>query len=79
MSAHSVLKAKVVKRLRAQGWLVTSYAPGTAGVADLICCAPGGLYVEIEIKTGAGRQTKLQRMRQLGIEAVGGRYEVVRS
>ena len=75
---HSYVRAEIAAALRKRGWLVTSYAPGHAGVADLICCSPRGIYMEIEVKTGNAGQSPLQKVREQKVEAVGGYYVVAR-
>ena len=51
---------------------------GTAGVPDIIACI-GGVFFAFEVKTAAGRTTKLQEATIRRITDCGGRAVVVRS
>lgn len=58
---ESVLQANIVRKLRNKGWLIYKWvSPGRRGVPDLICFAPGGQCVAIEVKTPTGRVSKFQ-------------------
>jgi hypothetical protein len=49
---------------------------GTAGLPDVICCLDGR-FVAFEVKTPAGKLTKLQEITMQRIQAVGGKaYKV---
>lgn len=48
------------------------------GCGDIIICLKGGLYCEIEIKTGKDKQSENQLLRQKDIERAEGRYFVVK-
>jgi hypothetical protein len=52
---------------------------GVPGQADLTGILPGGLRLEIEVKTTTGRQTPEQRAYQRIIERFGGVYVLARS
>lgn len=79
MSQHTNAKRAIAKALRDAGWIVTAYQPGSSGVADLLCCATGGQYFEVEVKTGAAVLTRLQRLRSTKVNQRGGRHVVMRS
>ena len=49
----------------------------TPGVADLLYLSPKGKLICIEMKYGAGRQSKNQKIWQKAIEAHGAEYNVV--
>ena len=52
---------------------------GSVGQADITgIISPSGKRLEIEIKTGTGRQSEVQKNWQKMIEAMGGTYIVVR-
>lgn len=51
---------------------------GTAGIPDIIACI-GGRFYGFEVKTGAGKPTKLQEAVMRKINAAGGTALVVRS
>lgn len=53
----------------------------TAGAADLLLLVPSGgcPYLAIEMKTGTGRQSEVQREWQKEVEKAGGRYVLCRS
>jgi len=50
-----------------------------AGTPDIIVCLKGGLWLGLEAKVGKNIQNDSQKAVQRQIEALGGRYEVVRS
>lgn len=52
---------------------------GRAGTHDRTCCAPGGCYVSIEIKSAAGTPTPAQLRQKEFIERRGGLVIVARS
>lgn len=47
------------------------------GVSDLVYLAPTGRFVGIELKYGAGRQSKTQKAWQANIEKHNGHYHVI--
>ena len=82
------LKRAVMQILEAHGWLVTRVQAGQirkgvqlakAGTADLICCAPNGAYVEIEVKLPTGRIGSLQTKRRDEVERREGYYWIINS
>ena len=59
--SESKLQAKAIKKLQIAGWYVIRIiAASKAGVLDLVCCTPKGLFVAIEIKFGKNKISKLQ-------------------
>ncbi len=59
--SESKLQAKAIKKLQIAGWYVIRIiAASKAGVLDLVCCTPKGLFVAIEIKFGKNKTSKLQ-------------------
>ena len=52
---------------------------GLPGQADLTGILPGGLRLEIEVKSAAGRQSRRQEAFQRMIEQLGGVYVLARS
>lgn len=59
--SESKLQAKAIKELQIAGWYVIRIiAASKAGVLDLVCCTPVGLFVAIEIKFDKNKTSKLQ-------------------
>lgn len=59
--SESKLQTKSIKLLQSAGWYVIRIiAASKAGVSDLVCCDPQGLFVAIEIKFGNNKPSKLQ-------------------
>jgi len=59
--SESKLQTKSIKLLQSAGWYVIRIiAASKAGVLDLACCDPKGLFVAIEIKFGNNKTSKLQ-------------------
>lgn len=55
-------------------------ALGPAGLPDIIVIVPpGGQLMGLEVKTGTGKQTDVQKAQQLSLESAGALYFVVRS
>jgi hypothetical protein len=54
-------------------------AASSKGVGDIVCCIRGGLFLEIEIKTGKDRLSPEQYLRQEKLRRAGGFYLVVKS
>ena len=79
MTPHSSLKRRIIAALREQGCVVTSYDGSTAGVLDLFICTPTGGYVELDIKVGRDKLSKLQKNRIMTITAARGNAAEVRS
>jgi hypothetical protein len=52
---------------------------GVPGQADLTGILPGGLRLEIEVKSAGGRQTTEQQTYQRMIQRFGGMYVLARS
>lgn len=52
---------------------------GLPGSPDIIGVLPGGKFIGIEVKTGAGRLSELQAAFRIAVENAGGVYLVVRS
>lgn len=51
-----------------------------AGTGDIIVeLGPNGKYVEIEVKSESGKQSKIQRENQKQVEALGGSYILAKS
>ncbi len=75
MLTENVLQARILRKLRAAGWLAYKWtSPGHRGVPDLICWAPDGRCVVVEVKTERGRLTPLQqrviaRLQAQGVDA----------
>jgi hypothetical protein len=78
-SPHTTLKRRVVAALRGAGCLVTSYDGSTAGVLDLFVCTPEGRYVELDIKAGRDKLSKIQHHRITQVQQAGGEAAEVRS
>lgn len=87
--AHQVLLREVMLRLngRCKVWKQQTGATmigqrfirfGIKGAADITGILPGGVRLEIEIKTGLARQSPHQKEYQLMIESFGGIYLVAR-
>ena len=58
---ESVLQAKLIRKLRAVGWLAYKWtSPGRRGIPDLIVFAPDGKAYAIEVKTATGRVSMFQ-------------------
>lgn len=71
-----VIRTKTIRRDGSQGYLKT----GKVGLPDWTgCVAPYGQFVGIEFKTDKGKQSEHQKLAQARIEAVGGKYIIVRS
>lgn len=51
---------------------------GTPGAGDLAGIMPGGIYIEVEVKTKTGKQTDSQRVRQRDLEEAGACYILAR-
>lgn len=49
---------------------------GTGGVGDYVCCV-NGIYLEVEVKAGKGKQTELQKIRAKAVLEAKGYYVVV--
>jgi len=50
------------------------------GPADILgVVGPNGLHVELEVKTGKGKQTADQKAHQARVESQGGYYRVIRN
>ena len=79
MSSHTALKRRVIAALRGAGCLVTSYNGSTAGVLDLFICTPEGRYVELDIKVGRDKLSRLQHHRITQVQQAGGEAAEVRS
>ena len=59
--SESKLQAKAIKELQIAGWYVIRIiAASKAGVLDLVCCTPEGLFVAFEVKFGKNKTSKLQ-------------------
>jgi len=52
--------------------------PGMADLWGLVPTHNGLIHIEIEVKTGSSRQSKVQKTWQKFIESMGGHYFVVR-
>lgn len=76
---HATLKRRVAVALRDAGCLVTSYDGSTAGVFDLIVCTPEGRYVELDIKVGRDKLSKLQQHRITQVQRAGGHAAEIRT
>jgi hypothetical protein len=48
------------------------------GTADVVCCLRGGLYLELEVKTGKDKQSTAQQLHERAVKQSGGKYFVVR-
>ena len=51
----------------------------TLGSGDIICCLQGGLYLEIEIKTGSDKQNENQKLRERRLKTINGKYWLIKS
>lgn len=49
------------------------------GTADIVCCLKGGLYLEVEVKTGNDKLSANQETHRERIDRVGGLYVIVRT
>ena len=60
-SLEQDLQKKIINFLKSLDWYVVKVISANhAGVPDLICCAPTGLFVGIEVKRKGNNTTKLQ-------------------
>lgn len=49
------------------------------GIADILAILPGGIHLEIEVKSKVGKQSPDQAIHQKRVEALGGVYILARS
>lgn len=62
---ESAVQAKCIKLLDSFGYVTAKIVVANkGGVLDIIACSPKGRYLEIEVKFGANKMSKLQEMRQ---------------
>lgn len=54
-------------------------AQSKKGIADILGVLPGGIHLEIEVKTAVGKQSPDQRVHQKRVEDLGGVYILARS
>jgi hypothetical protein len=54
-------------------------ASASKGVGDILCCFKGGLWLEIEVKTGRDKLSEAQVLRSFKVDRAGGLYWVVRN
>ena len=82
------LKRAVMQILEAHGWLVTRVQSGQIrkgvqlakpGTADLICCGPHGVYIEVEVKLPKGRVSERQMDREHMVTLKGGHYWIIKT
>ena len=60
---ESELQRDAVKLLESMGyWVVRAIHNSKSGIMDLICCAPDGKFVGIELKVGKNTPSALQAM-----------------
>ena len=72
-----IWRANVLVARDKAGRIVRAGIPGQADISGII--APSGRRLEIECKSGTGRQTEAQKAWQRMIEGMGGVYVVARS
>ena len=56
-----------------------TFSGATKGAADLILTLPGGRTIHVEVKAGKDTQRPAQSKFQASIEAIGGKYIIVKS
>ena len=73
------IEAKLVREVKAmRGECLKWVSPGTIGVPDRIVILPGGAVIFVELKTDAGRLTKLQEYWNLRLNLLGCSAVVIR-
>lgn len=78
--SEQTIQSKIIKWLEKEGfYVIKTITCNRAGVPDIIACAPGGLFVAIEVKTPTGRVSKLQEVHVRKINYTGGIAFIARS
>jgi hypothetical protein len=65
--------------LRAAGWYVHDTSGAGDGMADMVVCGPGGVWVLVEVKSKRGKLTPAQKALREQADAAGAPYVVARS
>lgn len=71
--------AEVRDALRAAGWYVHDTSGAGDGMADLVVCGPGGVWVLVEVKSKRGKLTMAQQALRAVADQAGAPYIVVRT
>lgn len=61
---ESALQTRIQRALRDQGcWVIKVHTDGMGvrGAPDILCCTPNGRFMALEVKTGTGRATEMQK------------------
>ncbi len=61
---ESAMQTRIQKALREQGcWVIKVHTDsmGVRGAPDILCCTPNGRFMALEVKTGTGRATEMQK------------------
>lgn len=70
---ESKVQKKIIDYLEGRKWVVIKIvSANAAGLPDLICCSPKGLFVAIEVKTENGKLSALQEYKLESIRQCGG-------
>jgi Holliday junction resolvase len=78
--SEQTIQSAIIKWLEKEGfYVIKTITCNKAGVPDIIACAPGGLFVAIEVKTPTGRVSKLQEVHVRKINNAGGIAFIARS
>lgn len=76
---ESAIEARLVRMVKDRGGLCYKFiSPGNPGVPDRIVVAPGGRTIYVELKTEAGRLSKIQKWQLAELEKRGAEVRVLK-
>ncbi len=79
MPRENQIQRRIVRRLRAHGWLVWKADADSDNTDDLVCCSPSAVWWVISVKKPGEKPTPLQQVVLDDIASRGGNVMVAHS